>query len=606
MAATRRRLVSVWQRSGRNVREILPTKMMTAWEEGEIMADDEILTVRELATEPKLRLVAGESAIDKAITGIHATDLPDPTPWMTTGDVLLTAGPTFACDTQVGVRLVEQLAAIESAALCVATGYHIETIPDAMIERAESLKLPVLEVPHDVPTRSVVGYVYHALASGDLHRLRRTVRVQNHLLDLMSEEKDVRTLLEGIASLLDMPLTLFDSRGTVLAHAGERACDDPPEYLWDSYASLQWAAGRRGVVESGQSRYYFRDVEMFGKVERVLAAASPHGVNSEFIEMSLDFLERLLTLDLLRQRDELAMARRMRRRLLRELLSDEEQHDDLASLLARQGISPEAPWRLAICRVPEARLSLLTSADQDKSRREIEDTLTETVEQLLVKRRVPFLCMPDDSRLVLLLSLADTEVSSVLEVLEELGSAVAAKVSPAGVSIGCSGVRIGWTSPARALHEAEDACLPARRGDVGASIVLFEDITGRFRLLQGLGDEALRDVYERTIAPLAESDEQHHTRLVETLAALLEHRFAAQATADALYIHRNTLQKRLQRIEHLLGVDLERLDDVFELYLGLRASELLGHRVGAPTPARRRSTLAPARDLVVVPEACAV
>ena len=55
----------------------------------------------------------------------------------------------------------------------------------------------------------------------------------------------------------------------------------------------------------------------------------------------------------------------------------------------------------------------------------------------------------------------------------------------------------------------------------------------------------------------------------------LEHGLAVQETADALRIHRNTLQKRLGHVEHLLSIDLSDLDAIVDIRLGLHAAELL-------------------------------
>ena len=93
------------------------------------------------------------------------------------------------------------------------------------------------------------------------------------------------------------------------------------------------------------------------------------------------------------------------------------------------------------------------------------------------------------------------------------------------------------------------------------------------------------------IAPLLEYDARRHTHLLDTLRSLLDNHFAIQPTAEALFIHRNTLQKRMRRIETLLGVDLTDIDDLMELYLGLRALQLVGEArvVGEAAPARRQS-----------------
>jgi hypothetical protein len=49
------------------------------------------------------------------------------------------------------------------------------------------------------------------------------------------------------------------------------------------------------------------------------------------------------------------------------------------------------------------------------------------------------------------------------------------------------------------------------------------------------------------------------------------------------------MQKRMRRIETLLGVDLTGIDDLMELYLGLRALQLVGEaKVVGAAPARRQ------------------
>jgi DNA-binding PucR family transcriptional regulator len=78
------------------------------------------------------------------------------------------------------------------------------------------------------------------------------------------------------------------------------------------------------------------------------------------------------------------------------------------------------------------------------------------------------------------------------------------------------------------------------------------------------------------LQPLVEYDRAHSTRLLETARALLAHGLSPSETAAALYVHRNTLGKRLARIEALTGLRLASIDDVMELYVALRASELTG------------------------------
>jgi len=520
------------------------------------MGDESQLTVRELLAEPTLglRLVTDETAIDKAVRGIHLSDLRDPTPWMRPATVLLTLGAAFAADVEAGVHLVDKLAGIESPALGVATGHHIEQIPNELADHAERLKLAVFEVPYGVPPRTVVDYVYHALASTDLHRMRRLVAVQNHLLDLMTEERSAGELLEGVASLIGMPLTLFDSGGTVLAEAGEAAGPRTPDRLWRSYSAAKGGVGPLGMVESAHNRYYFREITMFGRAERVLASAVPHSADTEFAELALTFLQRLLSLDLLRLREELVTARRIRSRLLHDFLSGIDMApEEIALRMDREGIGERDPWRLVLCEVAAPRSK---RAPKSRINYESEDALIASTERFVAQQRIRWLGTITEAGLLILAVLPDREVAAVRELLTDLQQALQQSLKPSQ------------------LYEAQEAIRLARRQTGG--VALFDDMRGRYRVIDGQSDETLDDIYERTVARLVETDAREHTRLLETLAVLLENQLAMQATADALYIHRNTLQKRVQRIERLLDMDLSNLDDVVELYLGLRAAELLG------------------------------
>jgi len=412
-------------------------------------------------------------------------------------------------------------------------------------------------------------------AATDLHRMRRLVAVQNHLLELLADERDAGELLAGVASLLETPLALFDAQGELLAQAGRAWALGSPDRLWCQYVSMRGDAGGLGVIESADARLCFHEVIMLGRVERVLAAAVPPGVDFELAEMALAYLERLLSLEAVHRRDELLAARRMRARLLEEFLAMTTPADELALRLGREGIQSDSFWRVVVCelsrrRAPRAAIGRPLDA-------ETEERLIAVAERIAAARKLPHLLTVIDAHLVCLTVVSERDPAGVRECLTALQRALQGALQTLEVQVGCSSEKTGCAGGTRALHEAQEALTLARRQPDGVG--LFDEVCGRYRVIDGQSDETLADIYERTVGGLAETDAREHTRLLETLAALLDNQLAVQPTADALYIHRNTLQKRLHRIERLLGVDLSRLDDVVELYLGLRSAELLGRAV---------------------------
>ena len=356
-----------------------------------------VLTVRELVEHSGLGLTAvtGDVGLGRVIKGVHFSDADDPVPYLTSESVLISTGRTWYDDPAMGLWVLDRLASIDTAALIVALGHFLDEVPQEVVERAQQLKLPILTLPAGALTRSVLSYVYNVLASADLHRLRRTVALQNDLLDLLIAEAGPDELLAKVANLIGMPMLLLDGVGAVITSSG---VPDPrrmaPE-VWAAWGELTDPTAL-GIVEVGASRYFCREVVLYGKLEVLVVASAAQTSSTEFVDTALSFLQRLITLDLLKQRDEIVATRRLRRRLLRDLLDGSSAPEELVALVADHGVDLDRPWRVVICDFGGAR---------HKGRRavDLEDALVEAVDTYCGDRLIAFLSRPRATSLAVLL-----------------------------------------------------------------------------------------------------------------------------------------------------------------------------------------------------------
>lgn len=110
--------------------------------------------------------------------------------------------------------------------------------------------------------------------------------------------------------------------------------------------------------------------------------------------------------------------------------------------------------------------------------------------------------------------------------------------------------------------------------------VLWNDL-GAYRAIAMLvGDRAVDPPLTRSIEKLLL--ERDGDSLVETAEAYLDRAGDAKGTADALFLHRSSLYKRLHRLERLTGFDLRLGEDRLELHLALRLWRLAGRRSSPP------------------------
>ncbi len=85
----------------------------------------------------------------------------------------------------------------------------------------------------------------------------------------------------------------------------------------------------------------------------------------------------------------------------------------------------------------------------------------------------------------------------------------------------------------------------------------------------------MREYTAHFLDPIREYDREHDAHLYETLCMWLECRCNKVQTANALFLHRNTLLGRLEKLEKLLGISLEDADITFQLQAAIKIDKFL-------------------------------
>src|SRR5947207_3911841 len=107
-----------------------------------------MLTLAELLRDLDLGLLAGEAQADTPVRWVHITELLDPTPWLSGGELLLTTG--LQLDSPERQReFITRLADHHLAGLGFGTGFEHDAVPEALIEAAAERDFPVFEVPYE-------------------------------------------------------------------------------------------------------------------------------------------------------------------------------------------------------------------------------------------------------------------------------------------------------------------------------------------------------------------------------------------------------------------------------------------------------------------------
>lgn len=86
--------------------------------------------------------------------------------------------------------------------------------------------------------------------------------------------------------------------------------------------------------------------------------------------------------------------------------------------------------------------------------------------------------------------------------------------------------------------------------------------------------DSFEDYYNDTIKPLDDYDSLNGSNLVEVLDCYMKHNGSVQDTAEELFVHRNTVNYKIKKIETLLNADITKFAVRNELALGLMVAKI--------------------------------
>src|SRR3954449_3122788 len=185
-----------------------------------------MLTVRELVRDLELELLAGDDAADAPVRWVHISELGDPTPWLSGGELLLTTGMGLG-DGASQRAYVERLADHGLAGLGFGLGFGHDDVPAALLEASKARGFPLFCVPYELPFIAVTERAFAQLVNEQYAVLRRSIAALERLERIVLSERGLEAVTQALSTLIGGSALVFDGRGRPLAQRTFRRELDP-------------------------------------------------------------------------------------------------------------------------------------------------------------------------------------------------------------------------------------------------------------------------------------------------------------------------------------------------------------------------------------------
>ena len=546
------------------------------------------MRIRELLGVPGLglRLLTDVSGMDRAIRHVYTTDLPDPSRYLTPGDLVLT-GLIWCREPGDAERFVSALARAGISAL--GAGEALGAVPAEVIQACGRHGIPLLAVPAETSFAAVTEEVNRRLSGDRATAMTRVLGRRRLLLSAVAEGAGLDAMFRLMGRELGAECWLLTGLGRVVGGTGTSlpgplalrlAC----EYL---KADRLPVATEVSVPGAGAGKYSLVGVGGEPRITSWFLACAgreqdwPHELRESVAELAADVALERARLDAARTGE-----RKLAEAIVTMLASgggEAAAPVEIASLMRAAGLPPDGRYLVAAVGVEADRV---TGPNSDRWRCDLAG-------ELVVPDAEGALVAPLGDEVVVLVPAPDDAASGdrapddpalddgapddlawpahrLAAEIRRTQPAVEADRSRIRVTVGISAPAGSVIALPGALHEAGSARrLAALRGTTAISVLTSDEVASHELLLATVPASVLRSFRERLLGPLQAYDDRHRAELLPTLREFLACSGSWNACAAKMFVHVNTVRYRIRRIEELTGRDLSCLDDQVDFFLAL-------------------------------------
>ena len=535
------------------------------------------VTLREalkLAPLQRARVVAGAAGLDRLVSQVNVMEVPDILPWVKPGQLLLTTAYPLRDKRAALSALVPGLAERGLAGFAIKPTRYIKAIPPVMVDAAEQLAFPLIELPPEASFDEVINAVLGSILNAQAVRLERSAAIHDRFTRIVLSGGGLREIAQTLAELIERPAAILDPDDAVLApSSGTRGQNlipqaSPPGSTDDVDLSPPPSTRATGHGTGVQAIPIQVDGDRHGSIV-VLAD------DGELTEDALVAVEQAATVAALRLVQARGLAevdRRFQVVCLEELVAghvvDRGVLHERALAFGWDLTAPRAVLVAELTELDGRRLSQLAGTPEEGR---AWHRLAEAVTAALGRGAIVW---QRSTGVAALVAPGRRGRESLLEAAATLQAEAARRLPGSVVAVGIGRTCEDPLDLAGSHREALRALAVGSRTRGAGHISLFEDL-GLDRLLAGCSDGELTAFREATLGKLLAYDAAHQSDLVSTLDAFLTASGNAARAAQALFIHYNTLRHRLATIEQVLAIDLDDAEARLSLALALRVFRML-------------------------------
>ncbi|WP_373231184.1 PucR family transcriptional regulator [Cohnella sp.] len=507
------------------------------------------------------KLIAGSAGINRIIKAVNVMDAPDIADWIKEGEMVFTTGYLIKDRPEDASHLLNKLHHLGSSGLGIKLGRFWQTIPEPLIEQANSLGFPLIELPFQFTFSDQMNGLFREEMKRNTSDLQDLLDKQIRLMRFALHSGHIKLLFDSVSEVIGYPIAIIGSRGQIMYNSSEIPDNDLlAKWPWPQHHQClkteEWQAFRVPLLKQSRCTGYvlfFYSHLMISALEESLYLQA-----AELISYHMNFkFEDYFELS----------AERDFGLLIKRYLKNGLPLETLAEYSAR--------WEIDVFHQSyQCVLTDLPTPQSEGARGDLLESLkTEFLSHSPLQELKGIHVVLEEGLLSVFPDAAGDRESAILSALGSCLNGLkteTANIPRAAVS--------SLKKKQSQLLDAFNECKESHRliVELGVSdrIVKFETLDLVF-VFEQVSRERMQKFCDRWLGGLSSRDPEYAREMLRTLETYLDCDGQLNETAKKLYIHRNTATYRIEKLGEILDIDFKKVNDLLRLKIAFMFKRML-------------------------------
>lgn len=482
-------------------------------------------------------VIAGHDGIDRIVKWVHVVEVTSIRNLLKGQELILSTGVAWKDRPLLFASMVEEFIETKAAGLCIELGTYITDIPEEVIELANDHKFPIIIFQQEVPFVEITQDIHSVIINQQYKKISDLENYSQSLNKRLLTIESYEDILQFIFSALDVQI-IFRLKNQEYEFVPEINHQDQ-EVIIEQLAKKQ-----------SSEHMAVAPIFLFGQEFAELSIYSEDIPISEYDLLILDRTATALAQHLLREMYVEEKKRAEEFEWLQGWLAGEHTLEDIYEYLSENGCKAKGCEAAVLITklFPVREKSIPDSTYLKLLFRSVFEQNGFTVFFVEKRNGLTFILLNNRAKKNL-----KERIKKAIVSIEE--SEFIRKQGSAKFIIASGKVSESLSEIHKSYQTAKETLRIQQKMSHQQSYYFYEDLH-LYRLISQLSKYTdLQELAAEYLQPVIQYDQKYNAKLLETLKAYLECNGSKQETSNKLYIVRQTLYHRLQKLENLLGED---------------------------------------------------